>query len=107
MLRGCAGDEEVRRDGVFLPPVEFDGTGHTALRKPGAVAERSNEKRPTFAREPAQRREIEVVVVVVGDEHDVDGRQLGQLHRRRPDAFRSESPEWSGVAREDRIGEDG
>ncbi len=58
------------------------------------------------ARQPAQGAEIEMIVMVVADEHNVDTRKIFPSDARRPAAARTDGAEWTCALRPDRVGED-
>ena len=68
---GCKG-------AMSLPPIEFDDIAHAAFFQPSLVAQRGDDQRAVFPREPAQRGQIEVVIVIVTDQDEVDRRELGE-----------------------------
>ena len=71
---------------VRLVPVQLDHERgrHPPAAQVGADAERDHEhRRLGRAGEDVDRGDVEMVVVVVGDQHDIDAGQLGQRDRHR------------------------
>ncbi|COW41395.1 Uncharacterised protein [Mycobacterium tuberculosis] len=72
-----------------LVPVELNNAilRNTPRPKVGADPERHKERGPLHADQRNHGVDIEMVVVVVADDHGVDGRESCQLHRRRMQAL--------------------
>ena len=107
MLRGRGVHHQLRAGQPRrLPPVELDD----ALRRhaPGlqvrSHAQRGDEGH-ALARQLADGRVVEVVVVVVRDQHQIDGRQRAQRHRHRLEALRPGQARGRGARAPHRIGE--
>ncbi len=83
--------EPEARHGVRLPPVVFLDAIDALAGKPRFQSERHKEERASRRHRGklAHRVGVEVVVVVVGNEHDVDSRQRGHVDRERHDAART------------------
>ncbi len=80
---------------------------HANVAHPGLHAERHDEQGRTL-RLPVQRQhavQVEVVVVVVRDQHRVDVRQFAKRQPRRLGALRAQETQRRGALGEDRIGE--
>ena len=70
------------------------------------VAERGDDARPVAAPEAAQRGDVHVVVVIMGEQDCVDGRQIGQCDARRLMAARAGEGERTGAVGPDWIDQD-
>ena len=57
-------------------------------------------------RQPAQGCEIQMIVVIVADQHDVDAGKILPLHARRPAAAWADPGKRTRPPRPDRIGQD-
>ena len=87
-----------------MPPIEFVHGGDTGLTNQGAVAERHQCPRCAFYSQLFQRGEIEMIIVVVGHQHRIDGRQVIQT-KPRPAVSSGDPPtirDCSGPTRLDR-----
>ena len=111
MLRRRTGDLEFPRRVMRLPPIEVaDRVSYTAPFKPRSVAERRDHARPAFAREPAQRGEVEMIVVVVAEQNGIDRWQFptssaggrARLGPKRPNGPASTRKRWIGEDSESR-----
>ena len=72
---------------AFAPITRLDAHAGHGLADDGVVAERRDHQRVMRGLQPGQRRKVEMVVVVVAEQHDVDARQVGELDARRVDAL--------------------
>ncbi len=70
------------------------------------IAEWGDEMRLVTALQYPKRFEIHVVVVIVGDQHDIDWWQVTHSDARRVHAFRTCKSEWARPFGPDRIGQD-
>ena len=88
-------------------PVEFDDPvlRYPPLAQMGAHAERHEERRALGAGQRDDRVGVEVVVVVMADQHRVHGRQRLQRHRSLMHPLRAEDPRRRAPAAPHRIGE--
>src|SRR5262249_59814146 len=59
---------------ALIPPVELVDVGDAEVREPALEAERDEELRTMLGGQPLDRRDVQMVVVVVRDEHDVNWR---------------------------------
>ena len=88
MLRGCA--EHARGPYRYgLPPVELSNATEPVLRQKRTIPEAGHEQRLMRAFQTPQRVEIEVVVMIVADQHQVDTRKLLERQPGRTNALRS------------------
>ena len=94
------------RQSMRFPPVEFDDAlgPHAPRLEMRADAERRHE-RYVALRQFANRRIVEMVVVIVRHDHDVDRRQRAKRHRHRLEPLRSGETGGRGARSPDRIGE--
>ena len=105
VLHGHAG----QRDPALLaavPPVELDDVGDAEIGEPRAQPERHVEARPVRLGQPLHRGLVQVVVVIVRDQHDVDGRQILEAHAGRRHPLGAGERQRAGALRPLRIGED-
>ena len=95
-------------DRVGLPPVELDHAVDAALRQPRLEAQRHDEERRSagLRGQRADARVVEVVVVVVRDQHQIDVRQFGEREAGRDVALRPDEAERRRPLGEHRVGED-
>lgn len=99
---GREGDGELGPDDVRLPPVQFDNATGAAAGEQGPRAERGNEEGIGLGGEAAQGGFVAMVVVIVAEQHEVDGRErsegeAGRMHAARPAHCR-------GLARSEKTG---
>ncbi len=90
----------------FAPVVRGDAHAGHGRADDGIVADRRHDQRVMALLQPLQRREVEVVVVIVADQHHVDRRQVGEGDARLVDPLRPGEGEWRGAVRPHRIGQD-
>ena len=76
MLHRNQRDRDVRRETDRLPPVAFLYGGEARAADEIEIAKRYNGARDALFREAIQRRKIQVVIMVVGHQHDVNRRQV-------------------------------
>jgi hypothetical protein len=88
-----------------LPPIELRDVRDTARFQPGLQSQRHNDQRPPVLGEPAQAGQIEMVIVIVAQQHHVHAGQFAESKRGRLHAPGSEQTERPGPGGEDRIGE--
>ena len=87
-----------------VPPVQHADRRrfrHAADQR--VVAQRGDEMRPMLAGETLEGAEIHMVVVIMGDQHDINRRQIGEGNARLVDPPRAEQAERAGTAGPDRI----
>src|SRR6266850_2814271 len=99
VLRRRGGHRELGvRELMRLPPVEFYyALGlHAPCFEVRADAERGHERHVALG-ELADGRVVEVVVVVVRDEHEVYRRHRAQRNGHGLEAFRAGKPRWRGT----------
>src|SRR5689334_13321298 len=96
---GGGEDEPDAGDRGVLGPVQLDDPvlRHTPAFQVGAHTQRNEEWRLAGFVERLDRRLVEVVVVIMGDDHSVDGRQVGHGHgwfvqAARPDVLGRRTP---------------
>ena len=79
-------------DGMFVPPIEFNHVGDAQIGQPGLQAQRYQKERSAIPRwisgfgalvQVKDGPAIQMVVVIVRDHHDIDGRQIFQGHSGR------------------------
>ena len=97
MLRRNRGDDAAR-----LPPVEL-GRIDAVSPHQGAVAERREDRRACQA---SERRDVEMIVVIVADEHEIDRRKIFEADAGRPVSLRTDRADRRRALGPDRIGED-
>lgn len=103
-LGPVVGGHEVEADAAQFgrfPPVQLGDLGEPAAPEPAREARRYEHR--CVAREPAQGRHVQVVVVVVADDDRVDARQRAPGHADGCDPGRGAED----LAGPDRVGEDG
>ena len=72
------------------------------------VAERADLLRPAFEeliRQAAQGGKVQMIVVIVAQQYDIDGRQIVEFYSRRPAAARTDPAERAGSFGPDGIGQ--
>lgn len=82
VLRRNQRDRHLRRETDRLPPVALLHCGDARAANEIEIAQRYNRARDALFRETTQRRKIQVVIMVVGDQHDVNRRQLLKANAR-------------------------
>ena len=94
------------RQPVRFPPVELDDAlgRHAPALEVRADAERRDERHVGLG-ERADGRVVEVVVVIVRDDHQVERRQRLERHRHRLEALRAGEPQRRGARSPHRIGQ--
>ena len=65
-----------------LPPIQLVNLAYAEFREKCPVAEAGDEPRRVLLLQPQQRLDVQVVIVVVGDEQYVDAREPWHLCRR-------------------------
>ena len=90
----------------LLPPVELLDPADAGRPDERPVPQRRDHERIEASREHAERAQIAVVVVVVTEQHDRDGRQVVERHGRLPNPPRSEQVQRTGALGIHRIGQD-
>jgi len=73
---GRRADHRQSLDRHRFPPVELHRVGDAAIGEPGLDAEGHDEQRVELPGQPADGRLVEMVIVVVGDQDEVDGGQV-------------------------------
>jgi hypothetical protein len=90
-----------------VPPVQFGHRTDVARIEPGLQAERHENAGLLACRDQARDRRIaQVVVVVVGDQDEVDRRQFARHQRRGHHARRTKAAVRPREAGQGRIGQD-
>jgi hypothetical protein len=97
---------EVRGMAIALPPVENARALHSRFCQRCFISQRSVHARRVRLLQTTQRRLIQVVVMVVAEQHDVDGRQLIEINARTAEAFGTGKLHRAGAFRPNRVGED-
>src|SRR3982751_269631 len=89
MLRGYAG--EMERAGIsFLPPVALDDVACSPLPEKGANPQWSEPDNGRISRaNPGNRACVEMIVVVVREDYDIDGRQRIEIDGGRNPSLRT------------------
>ena len=107
MLRGQAMDPHSFVLGERTP-VELLDVGDTVLAKQCGVLERHEEARPRISpRQGNQRRQIHVVIVIVGDHDEIDLRQIREGDSWRDEAFGPGKRHRARRLGPNRVGEEG
>jgi hypothetical protein len=111
VARGRAGDVQRRArlreaDRGALPPVHLDDRPHAPAAQAGGHVQRHAEHRLVTAKERLDGRPVAVVVVVVREQHHVDGRQFVHLQCRRNQPGRPREGEGAGAVGKDGVGQD-
>src|SRR5882757_4466196 len=88
-----------------LPPVELVHRVQAELLEKSSVPEAGDESRRVHFLETQECFDIEVVVVIVRDEHQMDRWQLLKRKAGITDAFRADATERTGALRINRIGQ--
>ena len=106
VLRGQAVDaDRAVLDG--LPPVQFLDPGDTVCAKQVRVLQWNEEAGLCRTlRERLEGGEVEMIEVVVGDEDEVDGRQVFEGDSRWDESSRTRESHWAGARGPDGVGED-
>ncbi len=105
MHRGDAVDGG-SRDRQRIAPIEFvHGTDAVGPQQTGH-AKRNDELGLAARAEPAQGGEIQMIVVIVAEEHDIDAGKIFATHPRLAAAARTDPGERTCPLRPDRIGQD-
>ena len=106
MLGGSADDGEPLHGGR-LAPVKLDRVRDPSVGEPALEPERDHEARIVGLREATHRRLVEMVVVVVGDEHEVDAGELLEAESGRSVATDAQqTPERAGALSPCRVSEE-
>ena len=88
-----------------IAPIQFvDGTDSLGAQQPG-YAEWNDELALPAIRQPPQGGKIQMVVVIVAEEHGIDAGKIFPSHTRRPAAARTNRGERTCPLRPDRIGQ--
>ncbi|GJE73238.1 hypothetical protein CHKEEEPN_4802 [Methylorubrum podarium] len=103
--RQVGGDAGAEIDGL-APVARLDMHRLVVAAQDRVVAEGRHDQGLMILPEPGDGRAVEMVVVVVGDQHRVDRRQVGIGDARRIDPLRSGEAERAGTPGEDRIDQD-
>jgi len=91
-----------------LPPVELQDPLDALPTQQIAIGQWHQEERLRVALgQGTQGRQIEVVIVIVGDDHEVDRRQVLQRHPRRHEAPGAQEGDRARRLGPDRIGQEG
>ena len=98
MARGDGRDREAAAEIDALFPIMSLGADRRIVGvHDGVVAERGDHARPVRGRKPRQRRDIEMVVMAMRDQHEVDRRQRLEGDAGIVDAFRPDEGEGRGA----------
>ncbi len=95
-------DLHPRHRSMRLPPIQLDDPARIRRQKQVMVPQRRNELGIEPPRQPPQRVEVEMVVVIVTDAHDVDGRQ--RLEREGTGWTRRGPTRRNGLTRSENTG---
>ena len=99
-VNGGSGDRQ------RIAPIQFvDGTDALGPQQTGD-AERDDELGLPASRQPAQSGEIQMIVVIVAEEHNIDAGKILPPHARLAAAARTDPGERTRPLRPDRIGQD-
>jgi hypothetical protein len=90
--RGASADLD-----LLAPVTSLDDDLRPVARDHGIVAERGDDTRPVARRQPLHRRHVEMVVMIVCQQHDVDGGQLLERDPKCVDPLRSRESKWAGA----------
>ena len=94
------------RDRQRIAPIEFVHGADAVGPQQTGYAERNDELGLAAIRQPAQGGEIQMIVVVVAEEHDIDAGKIVEPHAWRAAAARTDPGERTGPLRPDGIGQD-
>jgi len=76
MLSPHASDAyEIGRVG-FLPPIEFYRICYFMVSKQSSIAQAANETRVMFLLKPDESWDVQMIVMIMTQEHDIDWRQI-------------------------------
>ena len=107
MLRGRGRHRQIGMgQRVRFPPIELGDPvcRHAPRFEMRADAERGDKRHVTPC-QLANGRVVEMIVVIVGDEHHVHGRQCAERNRDRLEAFRTREPGRRRARSPDRVGQ--
>jgi hypothetical protein len=88
-----------------VTPIEFVRGCYPFGPKQPSYAQRNDEHGVSTAREPAQHRQIQVVIVIVADEHDINAREIVPAHPRASPAPRADPRKRTRTLRPNWIGQ--
>ena len=106
VLRRDGGHPDSLANAGGFPPVELVDVARSPSDEHGPVGERHEDPGAVLGRETIERRDVQVIVVVMADERDVDRRKLLPCQTRGVDALRSREGDRARALRPDRIGQD-
>src|SRR5437763_1787790 len=86
-------------------PIQFINGTDVPGSKDAGNAERNNELTCSTGGQPFQGGEVQVIVVIMAEEHYINTREILPLHTRRTPAVRADPGERTGPRRPDRIRE--
>jgi hypothetical protein len=87
-------------------PIEFVDRADVLRSQQPGYSGRNNELRLSASGEPAQAGKVEMIVMIVTEEHGIDAGQVLPPHARHPAAARTDGGEWTGALAPDGIGQD-
>src|SRR5919197_3747297 len=89
-----------------LPPIEFRNVADSAGVKQRTIPEAGYEARPVLGAQPGERLDVQMVVMVMADEHEIDRRQVFEPQSGRSMPLRAGPGDRAGALGPDGIGED-
>ena len=92
--------------GLGIAPIEFVRRLNVFGAKQTSYALGGDEDGVPTAREAAERRKVQVIIVIVADENDGDGRKVVDSNAGISVAARADPREWTGARGPDRVGQD-
>ena len=101
---GNAGDAQRPRPGS-VPPVELDRTRNALRRQESAQAERHDHPRTVDGRQPAQCHNVQVIVVIVAQQHEIDMREILESQAGSAVPARAREPDGACALAPDRVGQ--
>jgi len=90
-------------DFAGIPPVQLINVGNTAFDKPGLDPEWHQPARRLAGRQTLDRRFVQMVVVVVRNQHEINARQVFNSQGRRHDTARRQPRDGAGVVAQVRV----
>src|SRR5207237_6670542 len=106
MLRRHAADATSSSKIRFLPPIELDDVLQRQRAQAGAKTEHGHTLRVRAVRAPAERRRLQVIVMIVADQNDVGQREIVERNGGRPYPARPDTAEGPRMRGEYRVGQD-
>lgn len=103
-MAGFCGDTDIGADHQMLPPVQHADMGQRHGAANGdIIAQWRNEMRRKCVMQARKRPSVEMIVMIMGDQYHIDGRQVVQPNSRRDRSLRSGKCHRTGPVGPDRI----